>query len=70
MEPYVILLIFVIVIGIIIAIIIDKIDKKNRNGKIDKDKVSDAEQDLNEKKKENMDEYQRNLSQTLTSGLL
>ena len=70
MEPYVILLIFVIVIGIIIAIIIDKIDKKNRNGKIDKDKVSDAEQDLNEKKKENMNEYQRNLSQTLTSGLL
>jgi len=70
MEPYVIFLVFLIVIVIIVAIIIDKIDKKKRNEKKDKNKISKSELDLIEKKGDCMDEYQRILTQTLsTSGL-
>ncbi len=68
MHPYVVNLIIVMVVSIIVAIISDLIVKKKRNGKIDKNKVSDAERDLIDKKRENMDYYQRILTQTLSSG--
>ncbi len=68
MHPYIVNLIIVMVIGIIIAIINDIIVKKNRNGKIDKDKISDTERDLDKNKKENMDNYQRNITQMGSSG--
>lgn len=68
MEAYVVFLIFVITLVITIAFIYDIIDKKNRNGKIKNNKISDAELDLIEKKGDCMDEYQRILTQTLSSS--
>ena len=63
MNPYIIFLIFMFVIVIIIAIIVDKIDKKKKNGRIDEDKITDGERDYVEKKRENMEEYQRIITQ-------
>lgn len=51
------------VVGIIVSIISDLIVKKKRSEKIDKNKVSDAERDMIEKKRENMDDYQRLITQ-------
>ena len=68
MEIYVVLLIFVIVSVIFIAFIIDKIDKKNRHEKVDKNEIFNAEKDLIEMKGDCMNEYQRILTQTLSSS--
>jgi len=53
---------------IILAFISDIIDKKNRNGKRDKILNSDAERKVIGKKWVCMDEYQRILTQTLSSS--
>ena len=66
MEAYVVFLIFLIVFVIFMAIIIDNIDKKKRNGIKDKNKISKGELDLIEKKGDCMDEYQRILTQSLS----
>jgi len=52
----------------IIAFISDKFDKKNRNGKRDKILNSYAERKVIGKKWVCMDEYQRILTQTLSSS--
>ena len=68
MQTYVVFLIFVIVFVIIVAFINDINEKKNRNGKKDKNMNSDAERNGIGKKWKCMDKYQRSLTQTLSSG--
>ena len=68
MQFYVVILIFIMVFVMIIAFISDKIDKKNRNGKREKNLNSDTERKVIGKKWVCMDEYQRILTQTLSSS--
>ena len=68
MQTYIVFLILVMVVVISIAFIRDKIDKKNRNGKRDKILNSEAERKVIGKKWVCMDEYQRILTQTLSSS--
>ena len=68
MQSYILFLIFMLVIAIIIAFIIDKNDKRNRTGKKDKKVSSDVERNVIGKKWVCMDEYQRILTQTLSSS--
>ena len=65
MNIYVIFLIFLMLIFIFTAIIIDRIDKKKRNGIQDKNKITDGELDFIEKKREIMEEFQRISTQTI-----
>ncbi len=68
MQSYVIFLNSVIVLVMIIAFIDDKIDKKNRNEKRDKNMNSDTEQNIIGKKWVCLNEYQSILTQTLSSS--